>query len=137
MARSMTAIAEAIFWQAIEAFALRARTTPLGRKGGPQNVTLARTNRSTLSAMTVRRQYDGFSGSVREPSQVQALQGHETAQLSQLRYRPPLMTFPLGRFLLLRLAGPCDVGTNGGMTNFFPHFDHPLAALLTSSLGTI
>jgi hypothetical protein len=47
------------------------------------------------------------------------------------------MTIPLGRFLLLRLAGPCFAATNAAVTNFFPHFDHPLAALLTSSLGTI
>jgi hypothetical protein len=64
------------------------------------------------------------------------MQGHETAQHRRLRYRP-LMTIPLGRFLLLRLAGPCYAATNAAVTNFFPHFDHPLAALLTSSLGTI
>ena len=51
MARSKTATAEAIFWQAIEAFALRARTTSLDRKGRPRNVTLARTNWSTGATM--------------------------------------------------------------------------------------
>ena len=48
MARSKTATAEAIFWQAIEAFALRARTTSLDRKGRPGNVTLARTLAAAL-----------------------------------------------------------------------------------------
>src|SRR5215831_12212581 len=36
MARSKTATAEAIFWQAIEAFALRARTTPLDPRSRPE-----------------------------------------------------------------------------------------------------
>jgi hypothetical protein len=54
MARSKTATAEAIFWQAIEAFAHRAHTTSLDRNGRPGNVTLARTNWSTW-------RYDGFS----------------------------------------------------------------------------
>ena len=43
----MTATAEAIFWRAIQAFAIRARTTLLvpRSKGRPGNVALARTNR--------------------------------------------------------------------------------------------
>src|SRR4029450_1648987 len=42
--RSKTATAEAIFWQAIEAFVIRARTTPLDprSKGRPGHVALAR-----------------------------------------------------------------------------------------------
>src|SRR5215471_4012278 len=48
MARSKTATAEAIFWQAIEAFALRARTTSLDPRSRPENVALIRTNRSTF-----------------------------------------------------------------------------------------
>jgi hypothetical protein len=48
MARSKTATAEAIFWQAIEAFALQARTTSLDPWSRPENVALVRTNRSTF-----------------------------------------------------------------------------------------
>ena len=48
MARSKTATAEAIFWQAIEAFALQARTTSLDPRSRPENVALIRTNRKTF-----------------------------------------------------------------------------------------
>jgi hypothetical protein len=42
----MTATAEAIFWEAIEASAMRARTTSLDPRGRPGNVALARIKRS-------------------------------------------------------------------------------------------
>ena len=60
MARSKTATAEAIFWQAIEAFALRARTTSLDRKGRPTDVTLARTNWAANAQQTPQYQVGGF-----------------------------------------------------------------------------
>jgi len=44
--RSKTATAEAIFWEAIEASAMRARTTSLDPRNRPGNM-LARTNRNT------------------------------------------------------------------------------------------
>src|SRR5262245_19154190 len=47
--RSKTATAGAIFWQAIEAFVIRVRTTPLDRPG---NVALARTNWSSSARPT-------------------------------------------------------------------------------------
>jgi hypothetical protein len=46
MARSRTATAEAIFWPAIEAFALRARTTSLDPRSKGRLVALARIKRS-------------------------------------------------------------------------------------------
>jgi hypothetical protein len=59
--RSMTATAEAIFWQAIEASAIRARTTSLDlrSKGRPGNVALARIKTGVPSQFLVTMPRDG------------------------------------------------------------------------------
>src|SRR5262245_2904846 len=61
IARSKTATTEAWFWQAIEAFVIRARTTSLDTRsrGRPGNVTLARTN---WRSDAVHRTYEGHFG---------------------------------------------------------------------------
>jgi hypothetical protein len=55
--RSKTATAEAIFWQAIAAFVIRARTTSLDRR--PLNVALARIKTGVPSQFLVTMPRDG------------------------------------------------------------------------------
>ena len=56
IARSKTATVEAIFWRAIEALAIRARTTSLDprSKGRPGSVALARSSGATRHIVNVR-----------------------------------------------------------------------------------